>query len=242
MYTNTMLTLYQFQSCPFCNKVRALLNYIKIPYQTVEVSPFGMKEIKFSGHKKVPVLTDVDADGNEQIIVESAKIIEYINEHYAKLPVTDKDKEWTDWIDNTLVHYLPPLIHPDFKTSLRHFKRIMPPSQSGFLKGKMVRFFGAMMMPKVARKLKQKYQIDNAEVEFLKEIDHWVSQGLAGKPFYGGEQPGFVDCSVFGVLRSAHQLGVVKRAMQHSREFALWYDRCYPLMSDSRNVQLQQAA
>ncbi|HIP93925.1 MAG TPA: hypothetical protein EYH20_01140, partial [Leucothrix sp.] len=38
-----MITLYQFKSCPFCCKVRALLNFIKKPYKVVEVTPFGMK-------------------------------------------------------------------------------------------------------------------------------------------------------------------------------------------------------
>ncbi len=227
-----MITLYQFQGCPFCSKVRALLNFSQTPYELVEVSPRGMKELKgITDHKKVPVLRDVDADGNEKIIVESAKIVEYINEHYAKLPVTETDKQWTEWLDKELVHYLPPLIHPDFKTSYTHIKRI---SSARGLKGAIIAFVGALVMPKVARKIKQKYNIHDPEKEYLEAIDHWVNDGLKGRPFYGGEQPSFVDCSVFGVLRSGHQLGVVKQAKHHNRDFALWYDRCYPLMSGDR--------
>jgi len=176
-----MITLYQFNGCPFCSKVRALLNFSKTPYDVVEVSPRGMKELQgITDHKKVPVLRDVDADGNEKIIVESAKIIEYINENYAKLPVTDADKKWTDWLDKTLVHYLPPLIHPDFKTSFTHIKRI---SNSGGLKGFMVALVGAMVMPKVARKMKERHNIQNPQKEYLDAIDYWVKDGLNGKPF-----------------------------------------------------------
>jgi microsomal prostaglandin-E synthase 2 len=227
-----MITLYQFNGCPFCSKVRALLNFSKTPYDVVEVSPRGMKELQgITDHKKVPVLRDVDTDGNEKIIVESAKIIEYINENYAKLPVSKEDKKWTDWLDKTLVHYLPPLIHPDFKTSFTHIKRI---SNSGGLKGFMVALVGAMVMPKVARKMKERHNIQNPQKEYLDDIDYWVKDGLNGKPFYGGEQASFVDCSVFGVLRSGHQLGIVKMAKQHNKEFALWYDKCYPLMSEDR--------
>jgi len=224
-----MITLYQFQSCPFCCKVRALLNFIKQPYEVVEVTPFGMKELDFTDHKKVPVLKDDD-----KVIVESTAIIEYINENYAKLPVTDEDKKWTDWVDNKLVHYLPPLIHPDFKTSRQNFKKIIQPGQFGFLKGALVRFAGAIAMPKVARKMKEKHNIKDVHAEFLDAIDHWVKEGLKNQPFYGGEQPSFVDCSVFGVLRSGHQLGVIKPAMQHNKHFAVWYDKCYPLMSGDR--------
>ena len=221
-----MITLYQFQSCPFCSKVRALLTFIKEPFEVVEVSPFGMKELDFTDHKKVPVLKDGD-----EVIVESATIIEHINNKYAKFTVNDDAKKWTDWIDNTLVHYLPPLIHPNFKTSLRNFQKIIKPGQFGWLKGKVVRFAGAIAMPKVARKMKDKYNIVDTEREFLEAIDHWSKNGLKGNDFFGGDKPDYVDCSVFGVLNSCHELGVVKRAMQHSKEFALWYNRCHPLMT-----------
>lgn len=221
-----MITLYQFQSCPFCSKVRALLTFIKEPFEVVEVSPFGMKELDFTEHKKVPVLKDGD-----EVIVESAAIIEHINNKYAKFAVNDDAKKWTDWIDNTLVHYLPPLIHPNFKTSLRNFKKIIKPGQFGWLKGKVVRFAGAIAMPKVARKMKDKYNIVDTEKEFLVAIDHWSKDGLKGNNFFGGDKPDYVDCSVFGVLNSCHELGVVKRAMQHSKEFALWYNRCHPFMA-----------
>jgi len=221
-----MITLYQFQSCPFCSKVRALLNFIKQPYEIVEVSPFGMKELDFTDHKKVPVLKDGD-----EVIVESAAIIDYINSKYAKFPLNDNAKEWTDWIDNKLVHFLPPLIHPDFKTSLQNFNKIIKPGQFGWFKGKIVRFAGAIAMPKVARKMKEKHNIINPEKEFLEAIDNWVDNGLKDKDFFGGDKPDFVDCSVFGVLNSCHELGVVKRAMGHSKDFALWYNRCHPLMT-----------
>jgi len=219
-----MITLYQFRSCPFCSKVRALLNFSKTPYEVVEVSPRNMKELKgITDHRKVPVLTDDD-----KVIVESAKIIEYINENYAKLPVSEEDKKWTDWVDNTLVHYLPPLIHPDFKTSYENIKRIA--NSKSFL----VPLMGAMIMPKVAKRMKIKHNIKNPRKEFHDAIDYWVKEGLQGKPFYGGDNPSFVDCSVFGVLRVGHQLGVVRPAKQHNKQFALWYDKCYPLMSGDR--------
>ena len=66
-----MITLYQFESCPFCSKVRALLNHINVDFDVVEVSPFGMKELSFTDHKKVPVLKDDD-----KVITESATIID----------------------------------------------------------------------------------------------------------------------------------------------------------------------
>ncbi len=221
-----MITLYQFQSCPFCSKVRALLNYIDQPFEIIEVSPFGMKELDFTDHKKVPVLKDGD-----EIITESARIIDYVNEHYAKFPVDEKSKEWTNWIDNKLVHYITPLVHSDFSTSRKNFKHIVPTGQYGWLKTKLVRFAGSVAMPKVAKKLQTKYNIENPKTEYFNEIDHWVSKGLAGNKFFGGEKPDFVDCSVFGVLSSCQKLGPVDMAKQHNEIFADWYNRCKELIS-----------
>lgn len=48
------VTLYQYQNCPFCGKVRAFLNYYGIDYTIVEVNPLWKKEISFSKYRKVP--------------------------------------------------------------------------------------------------------------------------------------------------------------------------------------------
>lgn len=224
-----MLTVYQFSSCPFCWKVKALLNYTNHPYETVEVTPFKMPELEFTAHKKVPVLKDDD-----QVITESATIIEHINEHYTKLPISDDAKQWTTWIDDTLVHYLPPLIHPNFSTSYKNFAQIMHKDQFGWFKGKLIRLMGSLVMPRVATKMKLKHNITNVEQEFLAAIDHWVKEGLQGKTFFGDDKPDFVDCSVFGVLRSGDQLGVIALAKAHNADFGKWYDACYPLMNGDK--------
>jgi microsomal prostaglandin-E synthase 2 len=219
-----MITLYQFQACPFCSKVRALLTFIKQPYEVVEVTPRSMKELEgITDHKKVPVLKDGD-----QVIVESATIIEHINTNYAKLAVAENDKEWTQWLDKTLVHYLPPLIHPNFKTSFSNIKKI---SSAGGIKGFIVPLFGALIMPKVARKMKEKHNIQDPQAEFLTAIDHWVAKGLKEQNFYADTEAGFVDCSVFGVLNSVEKLGAVTLAKQHNQGFSDWYERCKPLMT-----------
>lgn len=50
------ITLYQFASCPYCNKVRAFLDYYGMNYTIVEVDPLFKKELKFSEYRKVPVV------------------------------------------------------------------------------------------------------------------------------------------------------------------------------------------
>ena len=50
------LTLYQYQTCPFCSKVRAYLDYHGIEYSKVEVNPLFKKELGSTSNKKVPIV------------------------------------------------------------------------------------------------------------------------------------------------------------------------------------------
>jgi glutaredoxin len=54
------ITLYQFASCQFCNKVRTFLDYYGMEYKIVEVDPIFKKEIKFSEYRKVPIVVIQD--------------------------------------------------------------------------------------------------------------------------------------------------------------------------------------
>lgn len=51
------IQLYQYAICPFCNRVKALLDYAGVDYQTVEVNPLTKAEIKpwKTEHTKVPI-------------------------------------------------------------------------------------------------------------------------------------------------------------------------------------------
>lgn len=50
------IKLYQYQTCPFCCKTRAFLDYYGINYRVVEVNPLFRREIKFSKYRKVPFI------------------------------------------------------------------------------------------------------------------------------------------------------------------------------------------
>ena len=50
------ITLYQYQTCPFCCKTRAFLDYHGVQYNVMEVSPVSRREIKFSKYKAVPFI------------------------------------------------------------------------------------------------------------------------------------------------------------------------------------------
>ncbi|RWS25193.1 prostaglandin E synthase 2-like protein [Leptotrombidium deliense] len=61
------LTLFQYQTCPFCCKVRAFLDYFGIPYNLVEVNPVLRSQIKFSKYRKVPFII-LEKNGEKDLL------------------------------------------------------------------------------------------------------------------------------------------------------------------------------
>lgn len=78
------LTLFQYQTCPFCCKVRALLDYRGYSYNIVEVNSIWRTQIKWSKYKKVPILvcngTDINNDDYVQMN-DSSVIISIMESH-----------------------------------------------------------------------------------------------------------------------------------------------------------------
>ncbi|MFH4978983.1 hypothetical protein AB6A40_005692 [Gnathostoma spinigerum] len=74
--TGLNLKLYQYQTCPFCCKVRAALDYYGFSYEVIEVNPITRKQLKFSkDYKKVPIVV---ANG-EVVITESSLIVSVLS-------------------------------------------------------------------------------------------------------------------------------------------------------------------
>ncbi|KAL6429028.1 hypothetical protein ACFW04_008078 [Cataglyphis niger] len=61
------VTLFQYQTCPFCCKVRVFLDYYGISYDVVEVDPVLRKEIGWSSYKKVPILLTKVGEGYQPL-------------------------------------------------------------------------------------------------------------------------------------------------------------------------------
>lgn len=74
------LTLYQYEVCPWCNKVKAALDYRGVPYRAVEVHPLFKGELSWSTYKKVPLVVLPNGDS----LTESSKIVDFVYEQYGE--------------------------------------------------------------------------------------------------------------------------------------------------------------
>lgn len=84
------LTLFQYQTCPFCCKVRAFLDYYGISYDVVEVDPVLRQSIKWSEYKKVPILV-AKLENGYQPLNDSTMIISALSTY-----LKDTDKSLPD--------------------------------------------------------------------------------------------------------------------------------------------------
>lgn len=78
--TGLKLTLFQYQTCPFCCKVRVFLDYYGISYDVVEVDPVLRKEISWSSYKKVPILL-TQLESGYGPLHDSSMIISLLTSH-----------------------------------------------------------------------------------------------------------------------------------------------------------------
>ncbi|KAM4106548.1 hypothetical protein ACB094_04G072300 [Castanea mollissima] len=119
------VVLYQYEACPFCNKVKAFLDYYDIPYKVVEVNPISKKEIKWSDYQKVPILM---VDGEQ--LIDSSVIIDKLggkihsDKRANSKSDNDEEKKWRGWVDNHLVHILSPNIYRNTSEALESFDYI----------------------------------------------------------------------------------------------------------------------
>ncbi|XVE63968.1 hypothetical protein DITRI_Ditri07aG0063200 [Diplodiscus trichospermus] len=230
------VVLYQYEACPFCNKVKAFLDYHDIPYKVVEVNPLSKKEIKWSDYKKVPILM---VDGQQ--LVDSSAIIDQLDRKILpekmRNSVADEDEEtkWRRWVDNHLVHVLSPNIYRNTSEALESFDYITSNGNFSFTEKITVKYAGAAAMYFVSKNLKKKYNITDERAALYEAAETWVD-ALDGRNFLGGSKPNQADLAVFGVLRPIRYLRSGRDMVEHTR-IGEWYSRMEKAVGESSRIK-----
>ena len=79
------LTLYQYQTCPFCIKVRQEMSRLSLNIQRIDAQPEGPHRqalLKGGGQTKVPCLRITNQAGKSQWLYDSDKIVAYLRERF----------------------------------------------------------------------------------------------------------------------------------------------------------------
>ncbi|HSA59627.1 MAG TPA: glutathione S-transferase N-terminal domain-containing protein [bacterium] len=224
-----MIQLYQYEVCPYCCKVRSVLDYKKVPYEKIEVNPMTHDELawnkKATDHDKVPVLID----GGETVL-ESNDIIRYLDEKFPWKPVFAKTKaaaakqaEWIKFADDELVQILPANIYRTIPEALDSFKYISKVGKFPLWKRYYLMLGGAVAMNIVAKKGMKKRGITDPRKALAETLEK-LADGLGKGKFLGGNEPDVSDLVCHGVLSSVRRMKVWKD-IARNRKVADWYER-----------------
>ncbi|KAL4857532.1 Prostaglandin E synthase 2 [Chlorella vulgaris] len=258
------LVLYQYEVCPFCCKVKAFLDYHKIPYRCVEVNPLTKGEIKWSQYKKVPVIV---VDG-EQVNDSSAIISRLAAEIDARGgssgggkpassssskrswfgggsksssaaapgPATVAEEEkWRRWVDDWFVRVITVNIYRSMHESFQTFDYISEAGNFGWVSREAARVFGASLMWGIGGKLRRKYGVEGDVREALyKSANEWAA-AVGDRRFLGGDAPDLADLAVFGVIRAVTGTDTFNDLMQNTN-IGGWYARMFTTVGPSSRV------
>jgi microsomal prostaglandin-E synthase 2 len=222
-------TLYCFETCPFCWKVRSLLKLRGINYSKVEVDPMKKKELAFSDWKAVPVF--VDADGTQ--VYDSNDILHYINENLSDdaesqfptpFPTPGQDAaqdEWMDFSNDHLGKSIVPVIYRSYRSSLAALDYVTKVENFGSWQAFKAKWIGAIVMRLVARSRSKSFDV--SPEENLQQKLNSLAGGISSD-FFGGKSPNGADHANYGILRAMQGLRGFDIVQSHDSIWP-WYQR-----------------
>eukprot|EP01023_Acetabularia_acetabulum_P057860 TRINITY_DN6755_c1_g1_i1.p1 TRINITY_DN6755_c1_g1~~TRINITY_DN6755_c1_g1_i1.p1 ORF type:complete len:357 (+),score=75.23 TRINITY_DN6755_c1_g1_i1:444-1514(+) len=251
-------TLYQYQICPFCNKVRAFLDYHNIPYKIVEVNPVTKSELKWSEYKKVPVLVMDEEQVNDSNGIISRLNAEIVAQNppqksskgsvagfFSRSQAQDnqpseaekfeEEKKWRQWVDSRLVRVITANIYRTIGESWQTFSYITDSGNFSWYQRTGARYFGTGLMYSVGRNMPKKYNIQGDLRENLYNDANEFVRAMGDREFLGGSQPNLADLAVFGVIRAITGTDTFNDLMKNS-DILPWYDRMRLLVGDSAAI------
>ena len=246
------VTLYQFESCPFCRKARAVLDFAKVGYDVVEVNPLTKSETKWfaSDYKKVPIVLIEEEGGRSFQIRDSKLIINAIlkatgrlnSEGTIRFPSAVKlneeitldeqtyahmstDEAWIKWTEAYLLQLVVVNIYGTMAESRETFDYLLTHKDFGWVAREASYWAGSLVMNLVARSRLKKYvaiQGRHREAFFAACAD--LGSATRGE-FIGGKNPSAADLNAYGVIRSLEGTRTLKEAIEGGagEEFKTWY-------------------
>lgn len=236
------ITLYQFQLCPFCHKVRAALELKGVSYATVEVAPGSKRELPplpADAPKKVPVIKI-----GEEVIWDSTTILMRLDEllpsaSRALLPLGESAARAEavareDWVDSHLIPSLPTVIYDTWGNAMRAAQITARESNFTLMQSLKVRVGGSLIMRLIAKRILKRVGRTDGHAwvrECLDSVEGWVG----AQDFVGGASPSVADAALHGALRCVEEFPVFDQVRSRPLLWA-WYERVSALRAGKEGV------
>lgn len=223
------ITLFQFELCPFCHKVKAGLEVKGIRYRTVEVNPMTKKELPplpEDAPKKVPVVRRGD-----EVQFDSSTILEWMDGTFdcgpALVPDDDdaaaRTRAIEKWVDDELAMALPTVIYGTWGEALKAAQVTARTSNFGFFQNVGVRAGGPLIMHQVSKRILKKRGREDGHAWIAEVLDHF-EDSLGDQPFVIGDAISLGDVATHGALSCVADFPITQKIMARPK-IAAWFER-----------------
>jgi len=247
---HSIVRLYQYESCPFCRKVRSCLDYNDVPYEIVEVNPLTKAESKqvASDYKKVPILR-VDMENGRQLQLRDSKtiVLALLGSSNpgvaAKVPPpwstpatgnmwpSDSEQsdsgveaQWIRWTDKVLVQCIVLNVYRTIGESAETFNYLLTHPSFNWFAQRSAALTGTVLMWGVSKARRRRFAVADERAALYEAADTFaLAVQRGGGPFLGGERPGAADFNTYGVLRSAEGCLTERDLMEQCPAILPWY-------------------
>lgn len=227
-------TLYQFELCPFCHKVKAALEIKGIPFRKVEVNPMTKKELpelEANTRRKVPVL-----EWDSTLVSDSTEILKFLETHDASLTLEGeaqaKSEQIEAWVDDDLAQILPAAIYGTWRNAGRAARVVARSSNFGFFQNAVVRGGGSFIMNRVAKKILARRGGGDPHQLLATEMDKF-EDWLGDQDFVCGDKVSIGDVATHGCLSCIQDFPAFALIMERPRVLA-WFQRVQALREANR--------
>ena len=236
--SNNNITLYQFQLCPFCHKVRAALEMKGVSYTKIEVAPGSKKELPplpDFAPRKVPVLQVGD-----EIMWDSTKILLEIDRlvpegtTLATREANERDEEieaFEDWVDQEMMPALPTVIYDTWGNAIRAANITARESNFGVWDRFKVKVGGSLIMKLIVKRILKRVGRTDGH-SWLQECLDYAEECLGQQTFIFGDKPTIADAALHGAFKCVEEFPVFDTMVRRSNLYA-WYQRVEELRKTS---------
>ena len=232
------LTLYQFELCPYCHKVRAGLELKGLAFRKVEVNPMSKKELPplpAGAPKKVPVLR-----AGDDTVADSTDILTYLEKNFpGKMSFTPDDEaarklgaEIEEWVDTELTFALPTVIYGTWGEAVKAAQVTARSSNFGLVQNLGVRIGGSLIMHQVSKRLLKKRGKTDGH-QWVEEAMDTLEKWLGDSQFLTGSQLSMGDVAMHGALSCVREFPIYHEIMRRPKVVS-WFSRVQTLRDANR--------
>lgn len=256
--TNSVrVTFYRLLGCPFCAKVKSVLDASRIEYEEIIIDPLRGSGIVDPRYPLVPQLRLEAADvPTAPFVVDSASIVAAIAVAYGfQKQLTDPRIQKTrSWLTDRFQGVTFAAINSSWTSAFYAYPDLVP----AFYRNIVFRMVGATALYGLSNwKILPRYATSTEEAQKLisaKNIDGWIleeaktftSQLVKLKRsdslgFHGGERPDLADVEMLGVMRAVSRhptLGTQIVAAKSDNELGQWFQRMEEFLSKNTSEPL----